>query len=233
MRGRLRVAGLLLAALLAPFAVYLLCALALGATPRNPGFTESPAGVPVYVRTNGVHADLVVPTHHGEIDWRGEFPPAQLGAAVTASNWIAFGWGDQRFLLETPTWSDLRLSVALAALTGRGPGAMHVEYVETPQAYDAARVRLSDAQYTRLAAYIRASFARDAAGRVQKVDAPGYFGRDAFYKAVPRYSAVHTCNEWTRRSLQEAGVRTPAWSPFDAAIFAQLRRIASETTPQR
>jgi len=225
MRRGLRVAGLLLGALLAPFVIYLLCALVLGATPRNSAFTESTSGVPVYVRTNGVHADLVVPMHHGEIDWRSEFSPAPPDAPVAASDWIAFGWGDQRFLLETPWWSDLHLGTALAALSGRGPGAMHVEHVETPGAYDATRVRLSDAQYARLVAYIRASFARDAAGRVRKVDAPGYSGRDAFYEAVPRYSAVHTCNEWTRSGLEEAGVRTPAWSPFAAAIFSQLRQI--------
>ena len=233
MRHRLRVAGLLMAALLAPCAVYLLCALVLGAIPRNAEFTEAPSGVQVYVRTNGVHADLLVPTRHGAVDWRAEFPPAQLGASPTASDWIAFGWGDQRFMLETPTWSDLRVGTALAAISGRGPGAMHVEYLETPLAYEATRVQLSNDQYARLVAYIRASFARDAADSVQKLDAPGYFGRDAFYQAVPRYSAVLTCNEWTRRSLEEAGVRTPAWSPFDAAIFAQLRRVTKEAAPQR
>jgi hypothetical protein len=42
---------------------------------------------------------------------------------------------------------------------------------------------------------------------------------------VPVYTFWFTCNEWVRRGLAEAGVRTAAWAPFDAAIFWQMRAI--------
>jgi uncharacterized protein (TIGR02117 family) len=86
-------------------------------------------------------------------------------------------------------------------------------------------VRISAEQYRRLVAYLRASFRRDGGGRPIRIDAPGYFDTDAFYEAIPVYTFWFTCNEWVRRGLAEAGVRTAAWAPFDIAIFRQLRAI--------
>jgi uncharacterized protein (TIGR02117 family) len=103
---------------------------------------------------------------------------------------------------------------------------MHVEYIESPLAYNARRVRVSTAQYQQLVAAIRVSFNRGPDGELRKVDAPGYFDGDAFYEAVPRYTFWYTCNEWTRRVLAVSGVRTPAWSPFDTAIMVHLPQPA-------
>ncbi|MCX8116114.1 MAG: DUF2459 domain-containing protein, partial [Burkholderiaceae bacterium] len=68
-------------------------------------------------------------------------------------------------------------------------------------------------------------YKRQADGRPLRIDAPGYFDTDAFYEAVPVYTLWFTCNEWVRRGLADAGVRTAAWAPFDTAIFWQLRAI--------
>ncbi|MFN3566109.1 MAG: hypothetical protein ACK4V1_09035, partial [Burkholderiaceae bacterium] len=51
-----------LLALTAVPASYFLLALALGALPVNRDFAESVDGVAIYVRTNGIHAEIVVPT---------------------------------------------------------------------------------------------------------------------------------------------------------------------------
>lgn len=221
-RTTVRVVGLALAAILLLAATYVVLALVLGAIPQNRGFVASAEGVPVYVRTNGIHAELIVPTHQGGIDWSGEFPVSNTAGLRAPTDWVAFGWGDRDFLLHTPTWADLRPLTALKAISGLGSGAMHVEYVESPNAYKVRRVKISDAEYQRLVAFIRNSFARDANGAVQLIKAPGYFQNDAFYEAVASYTFWHTCNEWTRRALSHAGVRTPVWAPFDTAIFFQL-----------
>ena len=118
-----------------------------------------------------------------DIDWSAEFPARDMSGLVAPASWIAFGWGDRGFMLTTPTWADLRPGTAFIALSGLGRGAMHVEYVDSPGAYDARRVRLSAEQYRRLAAFIRDSFVRDAGGAVRRIDAPGYFDTDAFYEA--------------------------------------------------
>jgi len=206
-------------------AAYLLAALVLGAWPINRDFVAAAKGVTIYVRTNGVHAEIVVPTRAEGIDWSVDHPPQHFRRLAAPLPWIAFGWGDRDVYLNTPTWRELRLTTALVAVSGRGHGAMHVEYVDRPDAYSARRVRVSAAQYGRLAVYLRASFRRDDAGRPIRIDAPGYFDTDAFYEAVPVYTFWFTCNEWVRRGLAEAGVRTAAWAPFDAAIFWQMRAI--------
>lgn len=216
--------ALLAAALLLPV-LYLAVALVLGLIPANAGFRSTPGGIPVYVRTNGVHAELVLQTRGAGIDWTTDHPASDMRALAAPLPWIAFGWGDAGFFATTPTWSDLRFSTAVAALSGSGDGAMHVEYLARPGAYAGRELRLTAEQHARLVDYIRGSFLRDAEERPRRLPAPGYFVSDAFYAAGPRYSWRLTSNEWVRRGLQVAGVRVPLWAPFDAAIFFQLRDV--------
>ena len=225
MRGLVRVAVVLMAAALLVPAGYLAVALVLGLIPANADFRSSPDGIPVYVRTNGVHAELVLQTRAAGVDWAANHPASDMRALPAPLPWIAFGWGDAGFFATTPSWSDLRLSTALAALSGSGDGAMHVEYVERPAAYAGRELRLTAEQHARLVDYIRRSFLRDANERPRRLAAPGYFASDAFYAAGPRYSLRLTSNEWVRRGLEVAGVRVPLWAPFDAAIFFQLRDL--------
>jgi uncharacterized protein (TIGR02117 family) len=222
MRPVLRGAAFVVAGLVLLLSLYAALALLLGAIPRNAGFVESHDGIPIFVRTNGVHAELILPTRHADIDWSADFPARHMRALPVPTEWIAFGWGDAAFMIETPGWSDIHPTTALAALAGLGQGAMHVEYVETPTAYKARRVSLSAEEYAKLVGYIRASFVRDADGQPRQIDAPGYFNSDAFYEAVPTYTFWHTCNEWTRRALATAGVRTATWAPFDIAVMFHL-----------
>lgn len=228
-RTTLRVFAFAFAGLIVLAATYLVLALVLGAIPQNRNFVASADGVPVYVRTNGIHAELILPTRHGAVDWSGEFSVKHTAGLQAPPEWIAFGWGDRGFLLNTPTWADLRPLTALVAISGLGRGAMHVEYVESPTAYKVRRVRVSEAEYQRLASFVHGSFARNAAGAVQVIAAPGYLNTDAFYEAVESYTFWHTCNEWTRRALAHAGVRTAVWAPFDTAVFHHL----PEASPAR
>lgn len=218
-----------LLALLAVPAAYLLLALVLGLLPINPEFRPTPAvegGIGIYLRTNGVHADLVLPAS-GPHDWHAEFPPPSIvGAARLADpatqRWIAFGWGDREFYVHTRTWRDLRPATAAMALLGLGTGAMHVEYLAEPRHYRVQRIDVSAAQYRALVAAVQAGFRRGADGAPRRIDTPGYFDTDAFYEGTGRYTLVLTSNEWVRRALAGAGIRTATWAPFDAALFWHL-----------
>ncbi len=222
MRTRIRSTAIGLGIVAGPLVLYVVAALLLGVLPRNSDFIEPADGVAIYVRTNGVHADLVLPTRQQGQDWSAEFPPTHMRKLAAPTDWIAFGWGDRGFMLTTPTWSDLRPSTAFIALSGLGQGAMHVEYVDSPLVYDARRVRLSTEQYIRLVEYVKASFVRGPDSAVRWIDAPGYFDTDAFYEAVPTYTLWYTCNEWTRRALAHAGVRTASWAPFAVTVMRYL-----------
>jgi uncharacterized protein (TIGR02117 family) len=223
------------AVLVAAPVAYLLLALALGLVPVNADFTPPSAGaVAIYVRTNGVHAELVLPARAPH-DWTGELPPHTIvrdARAITPLEWLAFGWGDRAFYLQTPHWRDLRFVTAFNSLAGRGPAAMHVEYLARPQDYRAIRVDIDRAQYQRLVDYVRAGFARDARGMAARIDHPGYFATDAFFEGAGHYSPRLTSNEWVRRALAQAGIRTAVWAPFDVAIFWQLQRISAPPVPR-
>ncbi len=104
----LRGVGWLVAALIVISATYVMAAIALGAIPVNSSFAESPEGVPIYLRTNGVHAELILPTRAGSIDWSVEHPPAHMRSLAEPLEWMAFGWGDRGFFAHTPTWADLK-----------------------------------------------------------------------------------------------------------------------------
>jgi uncharacterized protein (TIGR02117 family) len=236
LRGRSHAARLLLtlvALLLLPPLAYIGCAAILGLPPVNGGWQPMPAhrgGVPVFLRTNGVHADLVLPARSPH-DFTREFPRSVVidlrrEPAAESFEWIAFGWGDRGFYLNTPTWADLDAGTAWRALTARGPSAMHVEYVRRPEAYDARSLWLRADEYARLVAYVRAGFRRDAAGAPIRIEHPGYIATDAFYEGVGSYSPVLTSNEWVRRGLAKAGVRTARWAPFDSALLWHAERAA-------
>jgi uncharacterized protein (TIGR02117 family) len=218
------------ALLLLPPVVYLLLAGVFGLIGVNRDFhatASSEGGVAIYLRTNGVHADIVLPTRSSNYDWSRLIPASQMRSLAHPTPWIEFGWGDRAFMLETPTWHDLRLSTSIKALAGWGPSAMHVEYVARPRDYDVAELHISEAQHERLLRAILQSFRRRPDGRVIRIDAPGYFDTDAFFDAVPSYSLRLTCNEWVRSVASEAGLPMPAWAPFEGALFWHLPDTAA------
>ena len=217
-----RGAGIFVAALLATLALYIGCALVLGAIPRNAGFVETPMVSPSTCGPTACTPTSSCPTRTASSTGVPSFRPRTCVHWPRPLTGLRLAGVTAVSCSTTPTWSDLRPGTAIVALSGAGSGAMHVEYIETPTAYKSRRIRISAAEYERLVAYIRASFVRNTDGRVRQIDAPGYFETDAFYEAVPTYTFWYTCNEWTRRALAAAGIRTAMWAPFDTAVFYHL-----------
>jgi uncharacterized protein (TIGR02117 family) len=146
-----------------------------------------------------------------------------MAAADPNARWIAFGSGEERVYLNTPTWWDITPRTVWSALTG-GRRVMHVEYVANPM-YAARQVRLTPEEYRRLWAAIRADFALDARGQPQRLAHPGYGPSDAFYRAVGKESALRTCNTWAAKWLRLAGVKTSLWPPFVQGLVWRYRKL--------
>lgn len=224
MRRALRFALRALLVLVAIPVVYLGAALLLGLVPVNGGWREAGEGVRIFVRTNGVHTWILVPTVAAEMDWRPLVPGTDLkDPRWGRGNYVAFGYGNREVYLNTPSWSDLKPGDALAAAIGTGSSLIHADHDNNPQPGDAQRpITLSHDQYRRLVAYIRASFRYDAQGRTIPVRGRGYGPSDAFYEATGTYTALHTCNQWTGEALRTAGVRTGLWTPLSPSIMWRL-----------
>jgi len=98
----------------------------IGLIPVNNDFAETDDGITVYVVSNEVHADIIVPVKTSIIDWSEELGGATFVGDVSLASHAAFGWGDKGFFLETETWDDFKLSVAANALLLPSESCMHV-----------------------------------------------------------------------------------------------------------
>ena len=209
-------------------ALYLLAALLGSLIPVNSGWVEPEKGVTIYIADNGIHADLVLPASTQGLDWRPLIPRSDAANAPAEAEWIAFGAGERRVYLETPTWGDISPSTLWAATIG-GERVMHVEWTRDP-AYAARAIRLTPEQYRRLWAAVRAGFVLDSAGKPIRIDHPGYGPRDVFYEGFGKASAIDTCNQWAASRLRLAGVKAPAWSPFVQGLVWRYRNASPHNT---
>ena len=224
LRRALKIAAKGVAAVLAIPMTYFLAALLLGLIPANVSWRQAEQGVPIFVRSNGVHTWIMMPKVTPIMDWRPYAPPEHLGdPRYGAGDYVAIGYGNRDFYLNTPTWGDLELHTAVTALAGGGPTLLHVEHEHQPRPDDWQRpITLRPDEYRRLAEFIRARFRLDARGRTIPLIGRGYRDWDMFYEANGGYSFVLTCNEWTGRALRAAGVRTGLWTPLEQSIMWRL-----------
>jgi uncharacterized protein (TIGR02117 family) len=214
--------GRLLTALLAVPALYLAAALIGSLVPVNRGWTEPAEGTTIYLADNGIHVDIVMPVRANGLDWAPLFPKRDFAALPASAGWIAFGSGEQRVYLDTPTWWDITPRTLSSALAG-GRRVMHVEYVPSP-AYTVRAIRLRPEEYRRLWAAIRADLVLDSRGMPIRIDHPGYGPADAFYRATGQANAIRTCNSVAARWLRLAGVKTSLWPPFAQGLTWRYRK---------
>lgn len=177
--------------------------------------------VSIYIRTNGVHTDIVVPVHHELFDWSKEIKVSHTQANDTNFSHLALGWGDKGFYIETPTWADLKVSTAFKAATGLSNTAIHATYLEkVKEDLSCKRIEISRRQYQRLIMFITSSFQKDSAGHFVHIKTNANYGKtDAFYEANGAYSLFHTCNTWANNGLKACGQKCCFWTPFDTGIF--------------
>ena len=223
LRRRLKTFLKVLGVLLALPLLYFGAALIGGLVPANAGWREAERGVRIFVRTNGVHTWIMVPKVAAGVDWRPIARPEHIkDLRYARGNYLAIGFGNRDFYLNTPTWGDLSLRTAAAAALGGGPSLVHVEHEHDPKPDEYQQpITLDPAEYRKLSVHIRGSFDL-AGGRSHPLLGRGYGPADAFYEARGPYNAYRTCNEWTGEALRAAGVRTGMWTPLSESIMIRL-----------
>lgn len=215
--------------LLALPAIYLTAALIGSLIPVNRSWSEPGQGTTIYLADNGVHADIIMPVRADGLDWSTIVPTSDFAAADPNSAWIAFGAGEERVYLDTPTWWDLTPRTVSSALAG-GTRVLHVEYVPSPY-YAVREIRLRPEEYRRLWTAIRADFALNRDERPIRIDHPGYGPSDAFYRATGHASMFKTCNSWVAGRLRIAGVKASLWPPFASGLVWRYRKAGESSRP--
>ncbi|WP_046244975.1 TIGR02117 family protein [Hymenobacter terrenus] len=224
-RKALKFIGYAVGGLVGIAGLYLGAAFVLSRIPVAKTELNASPDVLVYLHTNGVHTDIVLPIKTSQLDWSQQLPFRNIPSGDTTMRYIAFGWGDKGFYLDTPTWADLKFSTAFAAAFWLGSSAMHTTYLHalTPGP-DTVPLYLSHAEYARLIDYIQSSFRYDAVGGVQHIAGHSYGRNDAFYEARRVYSFLYTCNTWTNNALKACGQKACLWTPADKGILYHYGR---------
>ena len=168
-------------------------------TPPLPtGAAPNGEGRRVLVLDHGLHAGLRIA--------RGDLLPAlpTLAESLGDGDWIELGWGDEAFY-RTP---QAGVGLALQALLRPTSAVLHVRGIgaDSPHLPAHARIelRLDEAGYRRLLAFIDASFSRAAPGGLVDLGA-GLYRDSRFYRAEGRYSLLRTCNTWLAEALAASG----------------------------
>ncbi len=220
MRQVLKIVGVIILAILVFLALYAVAAFGLGAIAVNRK-NVAQRGIPLYLSSNGAHVDLVLPVRNALCDWSADFPTENTKGRNANLQWIAIGWGDKGFYLNTPTWAELKFSTAFKAATALSSSAVHATYMAQPVPGENCRLLYAtEAQYKALIAHIRQALDLDANGKPILIQTNAQYGADdAFYEAKGAYHAFKTCNTWTNSTLKAAGMKACVWTPMAKAIL--------------
>lgn len=205
--------------------LYFLVESILSRIPASQAVHNLPKNIKVYVLSNDVHTDLVFPIRQQQMDWPTLFPLSNNLGQDTSFQYIAIGWGDKGFYLNTPEWKDLKVSTAVVAATGMGETALHVTYHKDMKLSELCYEYMIDSlQYQALIDYVQASLDRDAAGNAIVIQTKAQYGQDdAFYEAKGAYSMFHSCNTWTNTALKKADMPAGLWAAFDKGILSHYK----------
>lgn len=201
--------------------VYALCIIGVPYIGMGQPTTPTDESVTIYLWSNGVHTDFVVPTHSLHQDWTDVFLPHHVKDGQ-ARTWTAIGWGDKGFYLNTPTWAELKPTTALKAVSGTSQSALHVTFYddkEVASCQNCAKVIVSPAQYRQLIAYIKKDITWQD-HQAMPIDTTAQYGdTDAFYEAQGSYFLFYTCNTWVNEGLKAMGVPSAWWTITDKGIL--------------
>ncbi len=200
--------------------IYISCVFLLPKIPVNSDVTSKGKTIPVYILSNGVHTDIVLPVKNDFHDWSQKVKFENTIAKDSTAQLVAFGWGDKGFYLETPTWNDLKFSTALRAATGFSTSAIHVTFYKSlKENKKCKKIMVSETEYQKLIDYINDSFQLDS-DNFMKIETNAVYGKnDAFYEAKGSYNLFHTCNTWTNNALKASNQKAALWTATDTGIL--------------
>ncbi|RAK24905.1 uncharacterized protein (TIGR02117 family) [Flavobacterium aquaticum] len=199
---------------------YLLIVTLLSFVSVNEDVAENHGEIPIYILTNGVHTDIVLPIKNDYHDWSTQLKFEHTKSKDTTYQYVALGWGDKGFYLETPTWADLKASTAIKAASGLSTSAMHVTfYKHLKENQSCKKLQVSLENYKKLIAFINESF-QTKSGEFLKIETNAVYGKhDVFYEANGSYSLFYTCNSWANQVLKSANQKAALWTISDSGIF--------------
>ena len=174
-----------------------------------------------YLNSNGSHVDLVMPIQTAHYNWLDKLNLEHIEYSDSTFNWVAFGWGDKNFYLNTPTWGDLTFSTAFKAAFWLGSGAIHVTYYQDLSSSDrCVPFYISPTQCNQMYRFILNDFVVDTNQTPVFIDTEMNYGpRDCFYESNKKYSIFHTCNTWVNDALKYVNTKHCLWTALEFGVM--------------
>lgn len=195
--------------------IYIVVALILTAITVNKDTADTTADKLIFLNTNGVHLEIIMPVNDLA-------PNLREGLNIKNANYIAFGWGEENFYVNTPTWADLTFKNAIRALFLKNNTLMHLTRYEVKRP-KWTTVKLSSSQLRKLNAYILKTFKTGVDDSKFMLQGMGYTYDDDFYKANGRYSCFKTCNSWVNSAFKQSNLKSCYWTPFDFGLIHKYK----------
>ncbi|MBV7440981.1 TIGR02117 family protein [Weeksellaceae bacterium TAE3-ERU29] len=176
--------------------------------------------VSIYLLSNGVHSDIVVPVKNEIYNWETIISPKDTKGNEQEFEYVALGWGDRGFYLEIPTWADLTPKIALKAGLGLSTTAIHATfYHQLEENEDCIKINISKEEYQKLVNNILRYF-KTKENKAILIETDANYGlTDAFYEAEKRYHIFYTCNTWANDMFKKSGLKACLWTPFSKDIL--------------
>lgn len=198
---------------------YVLLTVVLSLIPVHQQPNDAPE-VEIFLLTNGVHTDIVFPYTSPVFEWRDYLDTNDTPSGIKNPKWVAMGWGDKGFYLDTPEWKDLKPKTAFLAVTGLSESAMHVTYYQTMQSNkDCVSIKVSEENYRKMCLYVLNTFDKTNNQFSLIATNQNYGQNDVFYEAKGSYHLFKTCNTWTNNVLKNGNQRAALFTLFDFGIF--------------
>ncbi|WP_439131609.1 DUF2459 domain-containing protein [Polaribacter sp.] len=170
----------------------------------------------IYLTTNGVHLDFVIPIENVD---------SLVLSGVKHNNidkYLSFGWGDENFYINTPTWGDLTFSNAFKAMFLESSTLMHVTRYRQKR-LDWIQIKVTESELRKLNNYVLNTFEVNENGMKILLENKGYSLIDDFYKSKGSYSCFNTCNSWVNKGFKESGLKSCLWTPFDFVLLKKYK----------
>jgi len=152
--------------LISAILIYLTSALIFSVLKTYPPKLNCLAENEIFITTNGVHLDIVLSVENIDTEFLKKLE------ILPQTKYLAFGWGDKQFYINTPEWKDLTFNTAFKALFLKSETAMHVTCYRN--SYSLWRkIKLCSSQLDSLNSYIEKSFLKSDNGRLQKIAVTG------------------------------------------------------------
>ncbi len=170
----------------------------------------------IYLNTNGVHLNVVLPKNAIDINLLKDLE------FEDSEKYISFGWGDENFYINTPTWGDLTFKNAFTAMFLESMTLIHLTRYKNKK-YDWVEVKINKSELDKLNKYILNSFKKDKSGNKIILQGVKYSTNDNFYKANGSYSCFNNCNTWVNSAFKESGLKSCYWTPFDFGLINKYK----------